>query len=72
MEKSRFAGLVELDGASMAAVSGGTLIPSSTTSFWYDVAWAIGYGTHQFLEGVAAYSAGAGSGGYAYAKVGTY
>ncbi len=72
MEEIGIAGLVQLDGASMAAVSGGEIIPTTSTSIWYDVFWGLGYAYRQTCEGIAAFMSGAGAGGYAYAKVGTY
>ncbi len=72
MERSRVAGLMELDGASMAAVSGGGLIPTTETSFWYDVAWWAAFSYRVVFDSAVDFSSGAAAGSYGYAKTGMY
>ncbi len=63
MEELNLVGLVELDRKHLGGIAGGTIAPTRDTSFWYDLAYGVGY--------VAGIIFGGGSdSSFAYAKTG--
>jgi hypothetical protein len=71
MEQINVVGLVELDRSHMGGISGGTLAPTRDTSFWYDVAYVLGYSSGCVVEAFEWIHSTANTGSYSYAKNGT-
>ena len=71
MEQLSVVGLVELDRNHMGGISGGTLAPTRDTSFWYDIAYALGYGGGCVVDAFESIHNLANTGSYSYAKNGT-
>ncbi len=67
MEENGVVGLVELDRDQMGGIDGGTLMPSLSSGFCYDLAWMLGAAA----RGVVWFVSTADTGSYTYGKVGT-